>query len=291
MASVPIRIESFATVDAFLARTSPFLETREAEHNLLFGIASHVRTDPNAYGPRPPVFAAAEVDGRVVAAAMRTPPWNLIVSLVDEPRAIAALADHVATTDPDVPGVNGPASVAPDLAAAIGERTGRGTRVVLEERIYRLSRVIPPRPAPGSMRVARADDRPLIASWLLDFGAEALPHQDPPDADLLADRWIQAVGRTMYLWEDERQVVSLTGTGGATPNGIRVGPVYTPPALRGRGYASNLVAAASQAQLDAGRRFVFLFTDLANPTSNAIYQRIGYEPVSDVLEVGLVPRA
>ena len=69
-----------------------------------------------------------------------------------------------------------------------------------------------------------------------------------------------------------------------TRNGIRIGPVYTPPGLRGRGYASNLVAEASQAELDAGRRFVFLFTDAANPTANKIYQDIGYEPVTDIDE-------
>jgi hypothetical protein len=60
--------------------------------------------------------------------------------------------------------------------------------------------------------------------------------------------------------------------------------VYTPPEARGRGYASNLVAQVAQAQLDAGRRFVFLFTDLANPTANRIYQEIGFEPVIDIDE-------
>jgi len=76
----------------------------------------------------------------------------------------------------------------------------------------------------------------------------------------------------------------MTGVAAVTPEGSRVGPVYTPSPLRGRGYASALVAAASQAQLGAGRRFCFLFTDLANPTSNEIYQAIGYEPVCDVDE-------
>ena len=74
----------------------------------------------------------------------------------------------------------------------------------------------------------------------------------------------------------------MCGVGGPTPNGIRIGPVYTPPEFRGRGYASACVAAASQLQLDAGRRFCFLFADLSNPTSNHIYQEIGYEPVGDV---------
>ena len=95
-------------------------------------------------------------------------------------------------------------------------------------------------------------------------------------------RWIRNVGRTAYLWIDDGRPVSLTGAGGLTPTGTRVGPVYTPPGDRGHGYASNLVARVSQELLDSGRTFVFLFTDLANPTSNHIYQAIGYEPVTDI---------
>ena len=97
----------------------------------------------------------------------------------------------------------------------------------------------------------------------------------------MTDRWIARRGRSLQLWEDG-EVVSLTGVGSLTPNGVRIGPVYTPPEARNRGYASALVATASQEQLEAGRRFCFLFTDLANPTSNHIYQTIGYEPVRDV---------
>jgi hypothetical protein len=84
-----------------------------------------------------------------------------------------------------------------------------------------------------------------------------------------------------WLWEDGGEIVSVSGWGGPTPNGIRIGPVYTPPELRGRGYATALVAELSQALLDGGRSFCFLFTDLANPTSNAIYERIGYVRVCE----------
>jgi predicted GNAT family acetyltransferase len=76
--------------------------------------------------------------------------------------------------------------------------------------------------------------------------------------------------------------VSWAGAGGRTPHGTRIGPVYTPPEHRRRGYAGALVAATSQAQLDEGLEFCFLFTDLANPTSNHVYQAIGYEPVTDI---------
>jgi predicted GNAT family acetyltransferase len=81
----------------------------------------------------------------------------------------------------------------------------------------------------------------------------------------------------------------MAGVTGPTPHGIRVGPVYTPPSDRGHGFASAVTAAASQAQLDQGRRFVFLFTDLTNPTSNKIYQAIGYEPVIDIDQWSLEP--
>ena len=109
---------------------------------------------------------------------------------------------------------------------------------------------------------------------------EAL-EDEPSDIEAMTDRWISRRGRTLHLWEDG-EVVSLAGVGSRTPNGVRIGPVYTPPEARNRGYASALVAAISQAELDAGRRFCFLFTDLANPTANHIYQAIGYEPVRDV---------
>ena len=131
---------------------------------------------------------------------------------------------------------------------------------------------------------AQPEHRHLLADWTQAFHDEALSNTPPQDYLAMADRWIRGLGRTAYLWVDGGRPVSMTGAGGLTPKGIRVGPVYTPPGDRGRGYASNLVAQVSQMLLDQGRTFVFLFTDLANPTSNKIYQDIGYEPVGDVDE-------
>jgi len=129
-----------------------------------------------------------------------------------------------------------------------------------------------------------------VSQWVIDFAREALPRNDQERLAESVDTWTEMTGRTIYLWEapDEQgqpRPVSLTGVSGATPHGIRIGPVYTPPAFRGRGYASVLVAQVSQAQLHAGRRFCFLYTDLANPTSNKIYQEIGYRPVTDALRI------
>ena len=147
--------------------------------------------------------------------------------------------------------------------------------------------VVPTEPATCLGDILVIDDdailRELVTDWVVAFSTEAMPEQPPiDDPEAVADRWIARVNRLLYLWEDGGRVVSLVGAGGETPNGIRIGPVYTPPDARGRGYATSLTAAASADQLERGRRFCFLFTDLANPTSNAIYQSIGYEPVCDM---------
>jgi hypothetical protein len=129
------------------------------------------------------------------------------------------------------------------------------------------------------MRPAERADRALLIAWIEAFTLEALGKSE--DAAPGVDRWLEHRGRRLWLWEDGDLRVSLCGAGGETAHGIRIGPVYTPPEHRGHGYASNLVAQTSQLLLDEGRQFVTLFTDLANPTSNNIYQDIGYEPVAD----------
>jgi hypothetical protein len=262
-------------------RAEAFLAAREAEHNLIFGICSQIEADPGAFDA-PPYLATVLHGGKVVGAAIRTPPWRLVISLVDHPGAVHRLADDLAGES--LPGVVGPSESAAPFAEAWGRQAGLTPRLVRDERGFRLRRVAPPRPAPGEMVRAQPADRAVLREWVQAFHEEAMPGGPTQDFDRLADRWIRGLGRTAYLWVDDGRPVSLAGAGGLTPHGIRVGPVYTPPELRGRGYASNLVAGVSQLQLDSGREFVFLFTDLANPTANRIYQAIGYEPVNDVDE-------
>jgi predicted GNAT family acetyltransferase len=271
------------SVDEFLDAARSFLEEREAENNLLFGICSMIRTAPQLFVDEPPAFASVvDRNGRVAAASLRTPPWNQVLSWVDDLDAVVALVDHLRRRN--LPGMVGPKAAAARFAAAWTDATGQTAGVQMAERIFRLERVIAPeRPAAGAWRIVERRDRDLIARWLVAFHDEATP-ETPPIADpaAVADRLVNRVGRIGYVWEDGGDVVSMVGAGGETPHGIRIGPVYTPPDRRGRGYASALTAAASQDQLDRGRQFVFLFTDLANPTSNKIYQAIGYEAVCDV---------
>jgi predicted GNAT family acetyltransferase len=155
----------------------------------------------------------------------------------------------------------------------------------MAQRIFQLTRVRPPAEVPGRLRRGEARDRARIGEWVAAFTREAMGPHTPVDApDAVAERWLSSPARGLYFWEVEGQVVSMAGTSGPTPNGLRIGAVYTPPEQRRRGYASALVAALSQRILDGGRRFAFLFTDAANPTSNHIYQAIGYEYVCDADE-------
>jgi predicted GNAT family acetyltransferase len=152
----------------------------------------------------------------------------------------------------------------------------------MAQRINQLDRVEPAERASGSLRPARPADRDLLIEWYLGF-QEDIGGGSRESAGKWVERSLGADPsvRGLFVWETDGQPVSMVGYSGATPGGVRVGAVYTPPKLRRRGYASAAVAALSQRLLDAGRRFCFLYTDLANPTSNHIYQEIGYRPVAD----------
>lgn len=279
---MPLSVTAPSSVDEFLALAGAFLEAHEAENNLIFGICSTLRSSPEIFA-EPPLFrVVSDAAGSVAATALRTPPWNLVLSWIDDLEAVDALVPTL--RDQPLPGVLGPTEPAARFAARWTEATEQAARIDVGERIFRLERLVSPEhPATGSWRTATQGDRDLIARWMLAFNKEASPEAPPADDWLaIADRWIAGVQRRLYLWEDCGEVVSLAGAGGETPHGIRIGPVYTPPERRARGYASSLTAAATADQLARGRRFVFLFTDLANPTSNKIYRQIGYEPVCDI---------
>lgn len=274
------------TVEAMLAACADYLVQREAEHNLPLGILGTLRDHPDTY-PEPPYLAVVSDGPRIALVAVRTPPFGLVLS---EPGmmgagledAIATLVAELASDAPDLPTCLGPKPTVEPFVRRWSAVTGTTARLEMAERAFRLERVLPPPPVPGSWRVAGERDRELLRSWLVAFHEEALPPGQPPPPANVLDRLVRGDGRIAYLWEVDDRAVSLVVASVRTPNGRRIGPVYTPPEHRRHGYAAALTAAASQEQLDHGLRFCFLFTDLANPTSNAIYRRIGYEPVTDI---------
>lgn len=282
MSDPAVQVERLSDAQAFLDGVGPFLADREAEHNLLFGIAASLIADPERPMTAPPYFAAVRRDDEVVAAALMTPPFNLVASWTDDREAIPALAADLDRSRVHVPGITAPVDIARAFSERWAERHGLTAQRTLAERIYRVEQVSAPHGVPGTTRIAGRADRDLLVDWVREFLREALHRTDDGETTALVDGALRTGSRIFYLWEVDGRPVSVAGVTGPTPNGIRVGPVYTPPGDRGHGFASAVTAAASQAQLDQGRRFVFLFADLANATSNRIYQAIGYEPVIDI---------
>jgi uncharacterized protein len=281
-------LEALEGADAFLKRAGELLLADEARHNLAFGILSTARAHPDLY---PEVRGWVARDrGRVVGAALRTPPFNLVMIRPSDERATSALAEAI---DDELPGVVGAVPEVDAFADVWAGLHDVAVDTAFEQGVYALQRVTPPGDVPGRMRPAEVTDRGLLLDWVDAFAKEVLrerPAADPERHERSIDARLAGGDAGFALWEVDGRTVSLVGFGGPTPSGIRIGPVYTPPELRGRGYASALTAQVSQRQLDAGRRFCFLYTDLANPTSNAIYVRIGYERVCESRELAFTAR-
>ena len=269
------------SADAFLAEAGEFLAAREAEHNLVLGLTSRLQRVPLLYG-EPAYFATVEEGGQVVGASMRTPPHNLIVTEIRDDGAIPLLLEDARSVYGTLPGVIGPTAPVGRFAEQWREATGAQAHVAIQQRCFRADHVEVPTNVAGAMRDYEPRDRELAVRWMDAFVDEALHGPEPDSAEAFVDRRAEDPDGGLVLWEDGGETVSMAGFGGRTPNGIRIGPVYTPPEQRARGYASALTAGLTQRLLDQGLRFCFLFTDLANPTSNSIYLRIGYRPVCDV---------
>jgi len=278
-----VEVRRFDDPAAFFAHAAPFLEQREAEHNLLLGLRTRLESDRHAFGPEDPYFAVVESGGEVVGVAWRTPPHGLGLSEIDDLAAVDALADDVRSLD--LNGVLGPVAATERFVQLWEASAGVSARIAVAERIYEATGAFPPDGVPGHFRPYADRDHDLVAEWLDAFTAEALaempPGREESGAEFIARRAADPTGG-LVLWEDDGQALSLAGFGSPTPHGLRVGPVYTPPELRGHGYASALVGELTARLLASGRRYCFLYTDLSNPTSNSIYQRVGYRPVSDV---------
>jgi GNAT superfamily N-acetyltransferase len=234
-----------------------------------------------------PVMLTVHRGGELYGATFRTPPWPLIASGLPVDAAPVA-AELLAECDPELPGVNGPRALAEGLALAWSDLTGAGVEEAMAGRLYQLGDLWEPT-VPGAARVGTEDDIELLASRRRAFQTEALGHdRDFDRAEEIIRLWMSR-GDLYLLWENGGEPVSWAHASAPIDGMARVGPVYTPPEHRGRGYGSAVTAATSRMARDAGARHVLLFTDLANPTSNSIYQQIGYRPVHDTCELEFIP--
>jgi GNAT superfamily N-acetyltransferase len=265
----------------YSATADGLLQASPGQNTILLNAAATLRARGlAAFGPAGPLFGwwRPPGTGTVTAAFLHTPPYPVVLTSMAAETA-AELAQALASRGRAVPGVNADLPVATAFGTAWHELTGDAVGESMRSRLYQLGELRPPEPfPPGRPRVAGPDDRSLLIAWTQAFGQEA---HIVGDINALVDDRLSFRGYT--LWEQAGQPVSVAGLSRQVAGQVRVGPVYTPPGHRGQGYGGAVTWAISQAARDAGAAQVVLFTDLANPTSNALYQRLGYQPVADRL--------
>lgn len=208
---------------------------------------------------------------------MRTPPNKLVLSKAKDLSAVTAIARDLYSIQASLPGVSGLVAEAERFVEIWQTLTGESYQMAIQMRIHQLTAVQPVATASGHLRPATEDDRPLLLEWFKAFVEEAIESLGN-DIERMVDRSLKT--QSVYLWENSR-IVSFACGSQFLPSAARIGPVYTPPEYRRQGYATATVAALSQRLLERGCHSCFLFADLANPTSNRIYQAIGYQPVCD----------
>jgi predicted GNAT family acetyltransferase len=276
----PTAWHSTEDLDEFLTRAHDFLRSRPDLHTVVLTVTEGLRTrGVRAYGDEAPFFGSLERDGAVRAAWFRTPPYRLYLTPLTADQA-DSLAVHLAALGHPLPGVSAERETADAFVEAWRRHTGATAEPHQRQRLYRLGTLTVPGPLPeGRARLAGEADRELLVRWFGEFSRD-IGESDTARADSWADARLAYGGVT--LWEaPDGTPVSMAGLTPPVAGQIRVAPVYTPPHLRGRGYAGAVTAEVSRLARERGADEVLLFTDLANPTSNALYQRIGYRPVAD----------
>lgn len=271
-----MKLTLFENAEVFRDRTQPYLLRHPAEHNLLLGIQSALIRVPEAF-PSPPDLFMVESSGEIQAMGTRTPPYNFVLSKVLDLQALDLIAAYFQQSPTPLSGVNSFVRESQAFTQIWQTLSGQSSTLKMEMRIHQLTQV-PLQPlVQGSLRLASRRDRQQLLQWSEAFSLETFGDIET-DVERILD--LQLKRQDLYVWCD-RQIVSMVAGRLSQPGGGRIGPVYTPPEFRRQGYATACVASVSQRLLDRGAPRCCLFTDITNPTSNHIYQTIGYEPVCD----------
>lgn len=265
-------------VSDFLARVSSVLYDKEAEYSLMLGLCEGMAKTKPASSP---ILIAVKKNNRTIAAAIQTPPMNLVISLMEQ-EELVELARYLKKMDASFPGVVGPAKTSELFAKIWSELMNQQVQLGMGQKIYKLEKVIEPKSDGGDFRPANQNDFKIVMDWIIAFAKESLPPSDQRGEEHWKSFAERAVSnQTAHLWLVNNRAVSIAFCSRPTKNGISINGVYTPPSERKKGYASAVVAKLSQKMLDSGKQFCVLYTDLSNPTSNKIYQNIGYHEVAD----------
>jgi|SRR4051794_21840632 len=260
---------------------------------VMAGVASKIRDQRDAGMPWPDEvpcwFATFVDDGRVIATAMRTAPFGeypaYLMPMSDD--AAVLLARTLLGRDEPVLGANGALPAVQVFCEEMAHGTGKRARIGQHTRLFELGELKEPPAVPGRLRTATLDEVEVVTGWYDAFMVDAdeqagrAPGASPHEAPTPDEMRRRIDSGRIFVWEVDGVPVHVTA---ATPPAYgvsRIGPVYTPAEHRGRGFASRAVYEVSAFLRDRGER-ACLFTDQANPTSNKIYEALGYERLVDM---------
>jgi RimJ/RimL family protein N-acetyltransferase len=261
------------------ART--YLEAKEPNNSLILGRLEQMRQAALHGSTSPPPLLIIARDGQSeIQLVADCNPINLVLSH-GHPDAITPLIQEIASREYLPPGVVGPVDLVTEFCSQWSQATGIEVQHIMRQAIMSLTQIKEPRSVSGELKLMREEDVEVVADFLGKFDREALGSEEPEHPKYLDYAKHRVSQKMTYLWWEESTPKSMAALARPTQNGITVNAVYTPPRYRGHGYASNTVAEISRLGLTRGKRFCVLYTDLSNPISNAIYQRLGYERVGD----------
>ena len=268
---------------AFLHTTQPVFEDNEVLFGLMLGISLRLVENPLHYGSKPYLATVADHDDLQLIALM-TPPYKLQIASfsVNSTKAVELVALNLQKGGWNVPAVLAEENLAKCFDAEWKALTGVQSEPGMRQRIYKLRTVKRHDYSSGRFRQATDEDLIFAATWNASFHDDCFGTSNSEECTKAARTMIE--NGDLYIWEDHLPV-SMAGFLRPTKTGISISSVYTPPEFRRHGYASSLVASLSALALENGKQFCTLYTDLSNPTSNSIYQKIGYDVVADVMDV------
>jgi ribosomal protein S18 acetylase RimI-like enzyme len=277
----------YRTAGSFLEACGEALSAQEAVNNLPLGLCIRLMNTEGPPGP-PPFFHTTHADGRLAGAAMMTPPHNII--LCSGPPwpdgAMSALVDDLLAGGMRIPGVIGPSALADRFASAWKSTLGPFGAVEVEPALrlglFTCSKVAAVTGSRGSLRRADAGDLELVVGWTSSFHLDCFG--EVPEYVTMENTRSMLERGDVFLWMVDGMPVSMAARSRPTWHGVTVSMVYTPPRLRRAGHATGCVAALTRLLLSAGMEFCTLFTDLANPTSNHVYESIGYRRIGEFAE-------
>lgn len=260
----------------FFELVGPFLEKDEVANTLALGIARSFVDTSTHDG----LMFSVESGADVVAVAVKSPHRNLVLTQAPEP-AMRALANYLFAYALPVPGITAPTQTARDFSVAWKALTDAQSNDRVALRLFKAAKLNDVAAPAGAFRYAQLSDQELIEQFLQAFVDEV----NLDRIDNLRDRVMKMLGANLVgLWENSGSV-SMAAITRRTEKAAHVSWVYTPKPHRGKGYATACVANLCRGELAGGKAYLTLYTDLANPTSNAIYQRIGFEPVCDSVDL------